>query len=330
VKNDTRIRQESVNWVEKLARQDWSAFQNGDLGCIIAVARRTLWDELTSECREIVNSYEQEYLRRIFWNVESPQPPDGETSDQTVHRATIIEKANPDRLLFELRFDTSLPAIYFCALEPFETSGVISLVLDDAAEVRLCYRGVLMTPRELAKILLAPVLFRLNVHFPGLSEDPVDLARIRGAYGEGTLLNRRHVSGSRSPSLSRAPDFPPPPKPITWLAALDVSRPAWVRYVLATVVVMIATGLVFLAQSLTAVPIFWLLSGAIVFSFVQWGIGPGLVALLIGIVNTDYFFVEPLYELDFGSTTRLLGLAYALMAFSAYWLSTRHRQDATS
>jgi K+-sensing histidine kinase KdpD len=71
------------------------------------------------------------------------------------------------------------------------------------------------------------------------------------------------------------------------------------------------------------------LSGAIIFTFVQWGIGPGVVALLIGIFNTDYFFVEPLYEFNFGSATRLLGLAYALMAFSAYWLSERRRTDAS-
>ena len=325
---DLRFQQDGVKWVEKLARQDWSAFQNGDLGCIIAVARKKLWDELTSECQEVVSSYEQEYLRRVVWTMEAPPAPDDSGSGDTVHKASIIEQGAPNRILFELRFNTDLPAIYFCAADPFETSGVITLVLDESNEVRLCYRGLLLSVQELAKILLAPVLFHVNVHHPQLSDDLVDIARIRGAYGEGSLLGRR-VPVRPKPTFSQ-----PAREVVTakskrpaWLAALDVTKPDWLRYALAACVVLIATGVIFLFQSLTTVPIFWLLSGAIVFTFVQWGVGPGIAALLIGIFNTDYFFVEPLYEFNFGSTTRLLGLAYALMAFSAYWLSERRKTD---
>jgi Domain of unknown function (DUF4118) len=326
VSKELRLRQDSVGWVEKLARQDWSAFQNGDLGCIIAVARKRLWDELTSSCEQIAESYEQEYLRRVYWTAGPAASEGEERQSATVYKASLTEKGTPDRLLLEIRFDTDLPAIYFFTLDPLETSGVVMLVLDEANEVRLCYRGVLMPAAELARVLLAPVLFRVNVHHPQLNDDLVDLARIRGAYGEGSLLGRRVAAVSRPMLSSRpAPQIPAIQRTATWLTALDAVKPNWLRYVLAAVTVVIATGVLFLFQSLTPVPIFWLLSGAIGFVFVQWGLGPGMVALAMGTAATDYLFVEPLYQFDFNSTTRLLGLAYALMAFSAYWVFTRRR-----
>jgi hypothetical protein len=329
VSKDLRFQQDGVEWVEKLARQDWSAFQNGDLGCILAVARKKLWDELTSECREIVECYEQEYLRRLAWMLETPAPADESGISQSVHKGFLLEKGTPDRVMFEIRFDTDLPAIYFCAADPYETSGVITLVLDEANEVRLCYRGALLSAGELAKILLAPVLFRVSVHNPKLNDDLVDIARIRGAYGEGSLVGRGRVQPRTKPNFSQAARevVKTHSKRPAWLAALDITKPDWLRYALSGCAVLIATGLIFLFQSLTTVPIFWLLSGPIIFAFVQWGMGPGIFALFIAIFNTDYFFVEPLYEFNFGSTTRLLGLAYALMAFSAYWLSARRKSD---
>jgi hypothetical protein len=331
VSKELRLRQDTVDWVEKLARQDWSAFQNGDLGCIIAVARKKLWNELTFACQEIAESYEQEYLRRIYWSAGPAAGAREEAKDATVYKASLVERGTPERLLLGLRFDTDLPAIYFFSLDPFEASGVIMLVLDEANEVRLSYRGVVMTPAELARILLAPVLFRVNVHLPHLSDDVVDLARIRGAYGEATLIGRPTPAVSRPVAPPRfAPQLPAPQRSSAWFASLDVGKPSWLRYMLAAATVLIATGLLFLFQSLTPVPIFWMLSGAIGFAFIQWGLGPGILALAVGIAATDYFFVEPLFEFDFNSTTRLLGLAYALMAFSAYWLSTRRRSTPAS
>lgn len=325
---ELRLRQDTVDWVEKLARQDWSAFQNGDLACIIAVARKKLWNELTFACQEIAESYEQEYLRRVYWSAGPAASAGEESRDSTVYRASLAEKGTPDRLLLELRFDTSLPAIYFFSLDPFEASGVIMLVLDDANEVQLSYRGVVMPAAELARFLLAPVLFRVNVHHPQLSEDLADLARIRGAYGEATLMGRPTPAASRPIASPRpAPQLPPARQSTPWLPAIEVAKPTWLRYLLSAVTVLIATGLLFLFQSLTPVPIFWMLSGAIGFTFVQWGLGPGILALAIGTGATDYFFVEPIYAFSFNSTTRLLGLAYALMAFSAYWVSTRRRSD---
>jgi hypothetical protein len=332
VKKEIQSQQQAAGWIEKLARQDWSAFQNGDLGCIVAVARKRLWDELTNACEKIVGEYEQEYLRRLFWATESPARAD-ENSPQntTVYKAGVVEKGTPNRVLFELRFNTDLPAIYFCATDPFETSGVITLVLDQQDEVRLCYRGALMDPLEMAKVLLAPVLFRVGVYHRELKDDFVDVAHLRGAYGEGSLLGRRTLPRSK-PQFSR----PGPDKARRerrrpkWLAALDVKEPSWLPYMLAATVVLVATGLLFLVQSLTAVPIFWLLSGPIVFSFVQWGRGPGVLALALGIFNTDFFFLVPLWEFNFGATTQLLGLAYALMAFSAYWISDRRKLSGNS
>ncbi len=329
---ELRLRQDSVDWVEKLARQDWSAFQNGDLGCIIAVARKRLWDDFTFACQQIAESYEHEYLRRVCWSAgPAVSGDDEERRGATVYRASLVEKGTPNRLLLEVRFDTDLPAIYFSTLDPFETSGVITLVLDEANEVRLCYRGVLMSGSELARFLLAPVLFRVNVHHPQLSDDVVDLARLRDAYGEATFMGRPAGPLNRPMASPRpAPQLPELGRSATWLTALETAKPNWLRYGLSAVTVLVATGLLFLFQSLTPVPIFWLLSGVIGFVFVQWGFGPGILALAMGTAATDYFFVEPLYEFDFNSTTRLLGLAYALMAFSAYWLSTRRRSNTAS
>ncbi|MFZ0589439.1 MAG: DUF4118 domain-containing protein [Bryobacteraceae bacterium] len=329
---ELRLRQDSVDWVEKLARQDWSAFQNGDLGCIIAVARKRLWDEFTFACQQIAESYEQEYLRRVYWSVgPAARGNEEERREATIYKASLLEKGTPDRLLLEVRFDTDLPAIYFSTLDPFETNGVIMLVLDEVNEVRLCYRGVLMSASELARFLLAPVLFRVNVHHPQLADDVMDLARLRGAYGEATLMGRPTGSLNRPMASPRpAPQLPKLGPSTTWLTAFEIPKPNWLRYALSAVTVLVATGLLFLLQSLTPVPIFWLLSGVIGFVFVQWGFGPGILALAMGTAATDYFFVEPLYEFDFNSTTRLLGLAYALMAFSAYWVSTRRRSNPVS
>lgn len=334
MKKEIQSQQEEARWIEKLAREDWSAFQNGDLGCIVAVARKKLWDGLTTACERIVGEYEQEYLRRFFWVSESPASHDensGSNSQNTkVYKAAVVEKGTPDRILFELRFNTNLPAIYFCATDPFETSGVITLVLDEQDEVRLCYRGALMDPLQMAKVLLAPVLFRVGVYHRELKDDFVDIAHLRAAYGEGSLVGRRVLPRSKPQPARSGPEKARPERRPKWLAALDVKEPSWARYMLAATTVLIATGLLFLLQSLTTVPIFWLLSGPIVFSFVQWGVRPGMLALALGIFSTDFFFVVPLWEFNFGTTTQLLGLAYALMAFSAYWISDRRRLDGNS
>jgi len=322
VKKDIQSEQ-GAGWVEKLARQDWSAFQNGDLGCIVAVARKKLWEELTAACERIVGDYEQEYLRRLFWANESPSATDDLNSPSTVHRATVVERGTPDRVLFELRFNTDLPAIYFCATDPFETSGVITLVLDEQDEIRLCYRGALMQPVEIAKVLLAPVLFRVGVYHRELKDDFVDIAHLRGAYGEGALMGRRSLPRSK-PQFPRHHPEKVRSRQSNVLMALN-AKPSWLRYALATTTVLAATGVLFLLQSLTPFPIFWLLSAPIVFAFVQWGAGPGILTLAIGIFNTDFFFVAPVWEFNFGVTTQLLGLAYALMAFSAYWISDRRK-----
>jgi hypothetical protein len=325
VKKEIQSQQQGAGWVEKLARQDWSAFQSGDLGCIVAVARKNLWDELVAACERIVGEYEQEYLRRLFWTTESPAKADGSGPQGVVHKAAIVERGTPDRILFELRFNTDLPAIYFHAMDPFETSGVITLVLDEHDEVRLCYRGVLMEPLEIAKVLLAPVLFRVGVYHREVKDDFVDIAQLRGAYGEGALLGRRTLPRSK-PQLSRpGPERTRWNQRPNWRAARGAEKPSWMRYTLAATTVLIATGLLFLLQSLTAVPIFWLLLAPIVFAFLQWGAGPGILALALGIFNTDFFFVAPLWEFNFESTTQLLGLAYALTAFSVYWISDRRR-----
>lgn len=331
MKKEIQSQQQEAGWVEKLARQDWSAFQNGDLRCIIAVARKKLWDELTTACEKIVDEYEQEYLRRLFWATESPARAEGNgPQNTTTYKAAVFERGTPGRTLFELRFNTDLPAIYFCATDPFETSGVITLMLDERDEVRLCYRGALMDPPEMAKVLLAPVLFRVGVYHRELRDDFVDIAHLRSAYGEGALLGRRVLPKSKPQHARHDPEKARVDRRPKWLAALDVKEPSWLRYMLAATTVLIATGLLFLLQSLTVVPIFWLLSGPIIFAFVQWGAGPGILALALGIFNTDFFFVAPLWEFNFGATTQLLGLAYALMAFSAYWLSDRRRLGENS
>ncbi|HEX6545941.1 MAG TPA: DUF4118 domain-containing protein, partial [Bryobacteraceae bacterium] len=294
-------------------------------GCIVAVARKNLWDELVAACERIVDEYEQEYLRRLFWAAESPAKSGGSGPQGVVHKAVIVERGTPDRLLFELRFNTDLPAIYFHALDPFETSGVITLVLDEQDEVRLCYRGVLMEPLEIAKVLLAPVLFRVGVYHRELKDDFVDIAHLRGAYGEGAILSRRTLPRSK-PQFSR-PSSERTHRDLqsTWPVPRGAEKPSWLRYTLAATTVLVATGFLFLLQSLTAVPIFWVLLAPIVFAFIQWGAGPGVLALAIGIFNTDFFFVVPLWEFNFEATTRLLALAYALIAFSAYWISDRRR-----
>jgi hypothetical protein len=316
--------QDTVRWVGKIAREDWSAFHQGEPACIVAVVRKRLWDRLIAECETIIASYEREYVRRVCWITESLNSSEDE-QDKIVYKASLVELGRPDRTLFELRFDTDLSGIYFYSLTPFKKTGVVTFALLEEDDVKLCYRRILMEPVQLAKFLLAPVLFRLHSFHARLAEDLAVLAGLREAYANKMLSAVSHVQ-IPSPALDAPPGS----------AALEIrgspqakkgeTKQNWLRYAFAAVPVLVATAVLFFFQSLTPVPIYWLLSGAIALAFVQWGIGPGIVALVIGVLATDYFFVEPIFQITFDSTTRLFGIGYALTAFTAYWLSERRRQ----
>ena len=88
-----------------------------------------------------LDSYEHEYLRRVYWTTEPITTQDDAEPHRTMYKARVIEKGAPDRVIVELRFDTSLPGIAYFLTEPVQFSGVISLVLDERDEICLAHNG---------------------------------------------------------------------------------------------------------------------------------------------------------------------------------------------
>ena len=80
-----------VDWVQKLASQDWAAFQSGSVFPLIAVARQEVWTSLVSECRSIVDQYEHEYARRIYWTTE-PIVAEEDPRGHTIYKLRVVEK----------------------------------------------------------------------------------------------------------------------------------------------------------------------------------------------------------------------------------------------
>lgn len=315
-----------MHWVQKLAQQDWGEFQNGNLIAITAVARKKLWDELVGECRRIVDSYEHEYLRRVYWTTEPITSQDEASPSRTMYKARVIEKGAPDRVILELRFDTSLPGIAYFLSEPFQFSGVISLVLNDQDEICLAHRGHLITVERMAKVLLAPVLFRVSVFEAETNEISSESSQLKAAYGDVSLPPAQHRKLTRNAnSQSSRGRLGSEPTDDLGQTIPEFIRNNWLKYAGATLVTGAAVIVLFLLQWAVPFPLFLLLAGEVALVSITWGVGPGVFALVVAVIGTDYFFVEPLYQISFNAPVLLSGFIYAAVAILAYWLAARRR-----
>ena len=317
-----------MHWVQKLAQQDWGEFQAGNVIAMTAVARKKLWDDLVEECRRIVDSYEHEYLRRVYWTTEPNTTQDEAEPHRTTYKARVIEKGAPDRIILELRFDTNLPGIAYFLTEPIEFSGVISLVLDETDEICLAHHGHLITIERMAKVLLAPVLFRVTVYEPQAQDMPLGVAQLRAAYGDVSLPSSqgRKVARNLQPRRSLGVPRSKESGTLSQSAARFVTQ-NWHRYAGGAAVTAAAVLILFLLQGAVPFPLFLLLAGAVALVSIQWGIGPAICALVLAVIGTDYFFVEPLYEVSLNRPVLVSAVIYAAVAFAAYWLATRRRAD---
>ena len=317
-----------MQWVQKLAQQDWGEFQAGNLAAMTAVARKKLWDDLVDECRRIVDSYEHEYLRRVYWTTEPITTQDDAEPHRTMYKARVIEKGAPDRVIVELRFDTSLPGIAYFLTEPVQFSGVISLVLDERDEICLAHNGHLITVQRMAKVLLAPVLFRVSVYDPHAQDVSLGIAQLRTAYGDvsqplipGRKLART-VQYRESRKLAESKQVGAFPRSVMGFITHN-----WWRYAGAAVLTGATVLMLFLLQWAVPFPLFLLLAGAVAMVSIEWGIGPAICAFILAVIGTDYFFVEPLYEVSLNRAVLVSGFIYAAVGFVAYWLAVRRRSD---
>jgi hypothetical protein len=318
----------TVQWVQKLAQQDWGEFQAGNLIAITAVARKKLWDDLVDECRQIVDSYEHEYLRRVYWTTEPITTQDDAEPQRTMYKARVIEKGAPDRIILELRFDTSLPGIAYFLTEPVRFSGVISLVLDERDEICLAHSGHLITVERMAKVLLAPVLFRVTVYDPQAQDVSLGVAQLRTAYGD---VSQPAIQGRKPGRAVQARDSRKVAESkqggTLSQSVVGFISHNWLRYAGATVLTAAVVVLLFLLQGAVPFPLFLLLAGAVALVSIQWGVGPAICAFVLAVIGTDYFFVEPLYEVSLNRAVLVSGFIYAAVGFLAYWLAVRRRSD---
>jgi hypothetical protein len=301
-----------VEWVKKLASQDWSAFENGSVNPMIASARWNQWQQLIAACRGVVDSYEKEYLRRLYWITEPIVAEDDTTPERRVYKVRMVEKGAPDRVVLELRFDTGLPGISFVGVDPVEFSGVIALVLDEQDIVHLAFRNQIVSPEQMTKILLAPILFKVGVFLPGLLPDLDDQISLQNAYDDAI----RRLGPSPRRSVVQEPRALAPPS----------KRQSWKSYLLATLIVAAATGLeICLLKLSDPSPLLLLFAVAVSLVVIRWGIGPGVCALCLAVLSTDYFFIEPLYQISLNNTVCLFALIYTAFGVLCYWIASTRR-----
>jgi hypothetical protein len=280
------------------------------------------------ECRRIVDSYEHEYLRRVYWTTEPITTQDDAEPQRTTYKARVIEKGAPDRIILELRFDTSLPGIAYFLSEPVRFSGVISLVLDERDEICLAHNGHLITVQRMAKVLLAPVLFRVTVYDPQAQDVSLGVAQLRTAYGDVSLpAIQGRKPGRAVPARDSRKVAESKQDDILSRSVVGFISHNWGRYAGATVLTAAVVGLLFLLQGAVPFPLFLLLAGAVALVSIQWGVGPAICAFVLAVIGTDYFFVEPLYEVSLNRAVLVSGLIYAAVGFLAYWLAVRRRSD---
>src|SRR5258708_12309146 len=102
------------------------------------------------------------------------------------------------------------------------------------------------------------------------------------------------------------------------------SRSGLLRYGFAIVITGVALALSFLTHPLIQQNPFLWFFGSVAFAAWYGGLGPGLLASLLGLLTVDYFFFSPTYELTLLPADILrLGMFSAVSMLISY-LSTTH------
>ncbi len=95
------------------------------------------------------------------------------------------------------------------------------------------------------------------------------------------------------------------------------------RYCVAAGIVGCAGLFVGLSNWLVGIPPLLLFAGAVALAFLLLGWGPGLLALGLAILVTDFFFVHPTLELSMNLAVLRLALAYAFGAGLSWFVARR-------
>jgi C4-dicarboxylate-specific signal transduction histidine kinase len=100
---------------------------------------------------------------------------------------------------------------------------------------------------------------------------------------------------------------------------------SWIgRYGLAVATVGVALVITNSLERYTDItPLFY---AAIVISAWFGGMGPGLVAVVLGEISIDYFFVEPLYTLDLKPKQISFLVVFGVLAILTSWMSAKRKQ----
>jgi|ERR1022692_289218 hypothetical protein len=121
-----------------------------------------VWNQLTVEINECINYYARICGRPVFC---AGQPPDQKL------RCFVVADSNPDNILLKVVYDEDAGCID-AAVPARNSTKHLELVLDEQNDVRLSYKDRLIAINEVARVLLAPVLFGLEVFIKG-TPDPV-------------------------------------------------------------------------------------------------------------------------------------------------------------
>jgi K+-sensing histidine kinase KdpD len=97
----------------------------------------------------------------------------------------------------------------------------------------------------------------------------------------------------------------------------------WMRYGVAVLSVALAAGVVALVEHTTSVAPFLLFVLAASASAAYGGAGPGLLAVLLACLASDFLFLPPLYVLVLDGRTAYLGGIYLLGGLFSYATSCR-------
>ena len=96
-----------------------------------------------------------------------------------------------------------------------------------------------------------------------------------------------------------------------------------IRYVSAILIVLFAWAGVLICSALFSTPPFLLFALAIMLTAVLSGFRPGLLALALAILLSDFFFVHPTYELSMNGTVFRISLYYLAGMLLSYYVAKR-------
>jgi hypothetical protein len=106
------------------------------------------------------------------------------------------------------------------------------------------------------------------------------------------------------------------------------SRQLYSRYWIAIAIVISALLLIGVGKIVFGSAPLLLLAVAIVTASKFAGIGGGLFSVILSTVAADFFFIPPIFAINFDPTTCTLGAKYSTIAFLSYFIFCRTRRNA--